>query len=129
MTNFQNQQLFVQTNTPKNTNLLNESLHVLFLICKELPNKQIVYLINMTKTGKNLSQFFYYVNMFTSQLNTFTAKGFSEQDLNYSYVTMTFRVTNFSNTEAIKLFFKIKCSKFTVNSNDPLKKRQNIFVF
>lgn len=95
MTNFQNQQLFVQTNTPKNTDLLNESLHVLFLICKELPNKQIVYLINMTKTGKNLSQFFYYVNMFTSQLNSFTAKGFPEQDLNYSYVTMTFRVTNF----------------------------------
>ena len=49
----------------------------------------------MTKTGKNLSQFFYYVNMFTSQLNSFTAKGFPEQDLNYSYVTMTFRVTNF----------------------------------
>ena len=49
----------------------------------------------MTKTGKNLSQFFYYVNMFTSQLNTFTAKGFSEQDLNHSYITMTFRVTNF----------------------------------
>ena len=71
-------------------------------------------------------------NLFRVILTRSLPKGFEKQDLLCIWVSMSFRVNNFRNTQDMRLiffFFFSKCSKFKVDSQYAMKMQQNNFGF